>query len=120
MRITQFLCVLLLTGVGGSLAQAQTLTPAQRGRVDWFKWNCVGCHGDNAKGGMGPNIVGAEYGDIYEAVLLGDAREDGMINFAKTPNPPTTNDLTDIAAYLASIGKPSEPKFVVWWTSPPR
>jgi mono/diheme cytochrome c family protein len=121
MRITQFLCVLLLTGVGCDLAYAQTLTAAQRGRVDWFKWNCVGCHGDNAKGGMGPNIVGTEYGDLYEAVLQGDAREGGMINFSSLPSSirPTTNDLTDIAAYLASIGKPGEPKFVVWWTTPP-
>lgn len=120
MRIARFLCVLLLTGAGSGLAGAQTLTAAQNGRVAWFKWNCVGCHGDNAKGGMGPNVVGEDYSDVYEAVLLGDERDGGMINFAKTPYPPTPKDVSDIAAYLASIDKPGEPKFLVWWESPPR
>jgi len=120
MQMTRLLCILSMFGVCSDLAYAQTaLTPAQRGRVAWFKLNCVGCHGDSAKGGMGPNIVGQEYNDVYQAMMLGDAREGGMINFSSVPKRGATV-VSDITAYLASIGTASEPKFVVWWTTPPR
>jgi cytochrome c551 len=83
------------------------------GRVAWLRLNCNGCHGDNAGGGMGPNIRGKESHDIYTA-MTGDKRSGGMRSYVGVKEfLPTDPD--DIAAYLATIGKLNEPKWHTWW-----
>jgi len=105
-----------LWGSMAPIAKPANLGPVGNGRRVWLKLNCGGCHGDNASGGMGPNIQGAEAGDVAEAMLQGDAAEGGMRSFATYA---TTTDAMNIAAYLNSIGTAAEPKWVDWWKSVP-
>src|SRR4051812_36654056 len=65
-----------------------TLPPAAEGRRVFLKLNCYGCHGNNAAGGMGPNIRQAESRDIGDVVMGGG---NGMPSFGRYINP------TDIA-----------------------
>ena len=96
-------------------AAPPTLPPAGEGRRVFLKFNCYGCHGLAAGGGMGPNIVGAEAGDISEVVMGGG--ENGMPSFSRWLK---TTDVNNLAAYLNSIGTPSEPKWTHWWEPNPK
>lgn len=95
-------------------AGAQTLGPAGEGRRLYLKLNCYSCHGMSPTGGMGPNIVHADMGDVSEAVMQG---EGGGMRSYKTYVTPT--DLANLTAYLRSIGTASEPKFRDWWVPIP-
>ena len=90
------------------------LSPAGEGRRDYLKLNCYSCHGMRAQGGMGPNIVHAEAGDVREAVWQGE--DSGMISFKHYA---TKVDLKNLAAYLKSIGTAKEPRFNDWWLPNP-
>ncbi|MGC4076355.1 MAG: cytochrome c [Rubrivivax sp.] len=91
-----------------------TLPPEGEGRRLYLKLNCYGCHGMAAGGGMGPKIVHAEYNDVAEVLKQG---EDGGMRSYKSYV--TTVDINNIAAYLRSIGTPSEPKWRDWWVPVP-
>ena len=101
-------------------AQAMKCPTAIRGKLDaigegrraFLEFNCSGCHGNSAGGGMGPNIKGAEQGDLQEAVLQGDAKEGGMPSFKGCA---TTTDVKNLGAYLRSIGTKNEPTWLDWW-----
>lgn len=95
-------------------AGAQTLGPAGEGRRLYLKLNCYSCHGMTPTGGMGPNIVHAEMGDVTEAVMQGEGG--GMRSYKAYVTP---TDLANLAAYLRSIGTASEPKFRDWWVPIP-
>jgi len=95
-------------------AGAQTLGPAGEGRRLYLRLNCYGCHGNAAKGGMGPNIVHAEFGDLSEAVLEGE--DHGMRSYRTYV---TSTDIANLSAYLRSIGTTAEPKFKDWWVPVP-
>ncbi|MGJ0510650.1 MAG: c-type cytochrome [Methylocystis sp.] len=113
MRFRNFLVALTLAWAIAP-ASAADIT---KGRVAWMKFNCNGCHGGNAKGGMGPNIVGKDAHDLSTAIS-GDKTSGGMINYTKNTNPasiPTSTDLDNMSAYLKSIDTASEPKWVDWW-----
>jgi mono/diheme cytochrome c family protein len=92
---------------------AQALDPAGEGRRAYLKYNCSGCHGNRAGGGMGPSIVG-EAGEVGEAVL--DGEDGGMRSYRGIV---TSTDLTNLKAYLQSIGRSNEPKFNDWWVAVP-
>jgi cytochrome c551 len=89
---------------------ALPLSPAGEGRRAFLRFNCYGCHGMFAAGASGPDIIGAERGDVAEAVLFG--REGGMPSFRGEV---TDTDITNLSAYLRSIGTPAEPVFMDWW-----
>ena len=91
-----------------------TLPPEGEGRRLYLKLNCYGCHGISAAGGMGPNIVHAEAGEVSE--VLREGEDEGMRSYKSYV---TTVDINNITAYLKSIGKPSEPKFRDWWVPVP-
>jgi mono/diheme cytochrome c family protein len=105
-------------------AQAMKCPTAVRGHLDsagegrraYLEFNCSGCHGNSAGGGMGPNIAGAESGDIQEAVLQGDAKEGGMPSFKGCV---TSADVKNIGAYLRTIGSGNEPTWLDWWNLNP-
>ncbi len=90
------------------------LNAAGEGRRAFLQYNCYGCHGMFAAGGMGPNIVHADKGDLSEAVKRGESG--GMPSFAKVL---TSTDINNLASYLRSIGTPAEPKFMDWWVAVP-
>jgi cytochrome c551 len=104
-------------GVGAAAARAQTanLGPIGEGRRAWLKFNCYGCHGNNAAGGMGPNVRQYQYGDVL-AAMRGDVSEGGMRSFAKYT---TATDAQNITAYLNSIGGRNEPTWLDWWNPIP-
>jgi len=93
---------------------AGTLGPAGEGRRLYLKLNCYSCHGMAAGGGMGPKIVRAGYGDVSEALLQGES--EGMRSYRSYV---TSTDISNIAAYLGSIGTVNEPKFRDWWVAVP-
>jgi mono/diheme cytochrome c family protein len=92
-----------------------TLNAAGEGRRVWLKLNCYGCHGNNAAGGMGPNIQHAESGDVAQA-MAGDAIEGGMRSFKGYY---ASKDAANVAAYLATIGTKNEPTWLDWWNANP-
>ncbi|MEJ0046822.1 MAG: cytochrome c [Rhodospirillales bacterium] len=92
------------------------LGPVGDGRRTWLKLNCYGCHGNNAAGGMGPNVQHAEKGDVTEAMLQGDDVEGGMRSFKQYA---TAADASNVAAYLGSIGSKNEPTWLDWWNAVP-
>ena len=77
---------------------------ADDGRRSYIRLNCVSCHGQDASGGMGPNIQG-EGGDVVEAVN----GEGAMPSYAGFLCP---NDVIDLQAYLNSVSKTT--KFLDW------
>jgi mono/diheme cytochrome c family protein len=85
-------------------------TPAQRGRWLWLKNNCMGCHGDRAGGGMGPNIVG-ESGELAQVLAYGEGG--GMPAFKWI----TSSQVSELGAYLQSIQSNNDPKFICWYTN---
>lgn len=93
-----------------TVAPAPALDSAGEGRRAFLKLNCYGCHGMGAAGGMGPSIIGAERGDVSEAMKRG--QEGGMPSYRAYA---TDTDITNIAAYLRTIGTPNEPLFNDWW-----
>jgi cytochrome c551 len=95
-------------------AQGQPLNPAGEGRRLFLKLNCYGCHGMGAAGGMGPNVVHAEKGDLNEVLRGGE--DGGMPSYRQYV---TTRDVDNLAAYLKSIGTQSEPTFNDWWVKIP-
>ena len=107
------LTVLGMLAVGAVSAQT-ALNAAGEGRRAFLQYNCYSCHGMYAAGGMGPNIVHAERGDIMEAVMKGESG--GMPSFRRQL---TSADVANLAAYLRSIGTPSEPTFMDWWVPVP-
>ncbi len=90
------------------------LSPAGEGRRTFLQLNCYGCHGMFAAGGMGPNIVGTERNDVREAVMRGE--DGGMPSYKAYA---TDTDITNLTAYLRSIGSGSEPVFMDWWKKVP-
>jgi len=125
MRQKSFLIAALAAVMIVSLeAQAMKCPTAVRGHLDavgegrraYLEFNCAGCHGDSAGGAMGPNIAGAEQGDIQEAVLQGDAKEGGMPSFKGCV---TGSDVKNLGAYLRSIGTQNQPTWLDWWNLNP-
>ena len=91
-------------------APSAALPPAGEGRRLFLALNCFSCHGMYAGGAMAPNIVGAERGDVSEAVLQGE--DGGMPSFRAYVD---GTDIDNLTAYLQSIGGPNEPVFMDWW-----
>jgi len=90
------------------------LTAAEEGRRAYMRLNCYSCHGDKGAGGMGPNISGAESGDVQEAVTSG--AEGGMPAFKNYLCP---NDISNLSAYLQVISSKTAPVFKQWWLPNP-
>lgn len=97
-----------------AVARAPALDEAGEGRRLFLKLNCYGCHGMAAGGGMGPAIVGAERGDVAEVLRRGE--DGGMPSYRAWVS---DTDITNLTAYLRSIGTPNEPTFNDWWVRVP-
>ena len=97
-----------------SVVMSGNLGPVGEGRRNFLKWNCYGCHGMNAAGGIGPNIQTKGSPEVREAMRNG--RPGGMPSFVQIAG---VADMDNVAAYLASIGTPGEPKWVDWWIDVP-
>lgn len=93
---------------------AQPLNSVGEGRRQFLKLNCYSCHGMDAKGGMGPRITRRDRAEVAAALTFG--RPGGMRSFAGIVR---EVDITNITAYLGSIGTPEEPTFNDWWQAIP-
>ncbi|GBG15842.1 cytochrome C [Novimethylophilus kurashikiensis] len=100
---------LLVAGLAGAFQNALALDAAGEGRRAWLKYNCYGCHGMRAGGGMGPAIAG-EGEEIYEAVTYG--KGEGMPAYGTLVN---GTEIANMATYLRSINSSGEPMFLHWW-----
>ena len=92
-----------------------SLGPAGDGRRKFVQFQCYLCHGNNGAGQFGPNIQGAGAGDVSDAVRQG-VPEAGMPSYGPYAS---GADITNIAAYLSSVGTKGEPKFWNWWQPHP-
>ncbi len=97
------------------VAALPNLGPAGNGRRKYVQLGCYLCHGGNGAGQFGPNIQHAEAGDLNEAVTQG-VPEWGMPSYGKYV---TAADITNLQAYLNSVGTASEPKWWDWWVPHP-
>jgi len=80
------------------------------GRLYFQRYNCGGCHGDHAGGGMGPSlrdddwIYGGKPGQIFSSIAEGRAH--GMPAWGtKLPD----DVIWKLVSYIASLRTPSEP-----------
>lgn len=62
-----------------------------------YSENCASCHGENAEGGVGPDLVGTEIGHVVEAIQEGFGYD--MPSFPDL----TDQDISDIFGYLQSL-----------------
>lgn len=76
-----------------------------------FNWyNCSGCHGGHAGGGMGPNLRGGDfsYGDDPAHIFasIAEGRSKGMPSWGtKIPE----DQIWKLVAYIKSMNTPQEP-----------
>lgn len=97
---------LALAVLGQEAYSQQMLSPAGEGRRIWLKYNCYGCHGMRAEGGMAENV------QREGASIAREGSDEGMPSYAKYL---TEGDVKNIEAYLRSIGTTGEPTFTHWW-----
>lgn len=126
MRLTSLLSVALAAALLAPLPRARAMScptairgklgAVSEGRRAWLEFNCSVCHGNAAAGAWGPNIQGAEAGDIGAAVLNGDAIEGGMPSFHGCA---TKTDVKNLSAYLRIVGSKTAPTWLDWWNPTP-
>ena len=92
---------------GGAIPNPYTHSPeaVQQGRELFVKMNCAGCHGYEAKGGMGPNLTDTywRYGGAPVAMFksIYEGRPQGMPAW----NPALPADVIwKLVAYIESLG----------------
>jgi mono/diheme cytochrome c family protein len=89
-------------------ADDRTVLPEGRRLFVWY--NCAGCHGDHAGGGMGPSlrdstwIYGGRDADVFASIS--DGRTKGMPAWG-TKLPP--GQIWKIVTYIKSMRTPDEP-----------
>lgn len=83
---------------------------AAEGRQLFVQYNCSGCHGGRAGGGMGPSlrdsawIYGNSDAQIYDSIFEG--RPNGMPTWGAKIS---SDQIWKIIAYLRTLGTPKEP-----------
>lgn len=86
------------------------LVALQDGRRLFNWYNCSGCHGGHAGGGMGPSLrdpvwlFGDHDGQIFNTIAYG--RSDGMPAWGSKIPP---KQIWELVAYIKSLGTPQEP-----------
>jgi cytochrome c oxidase cbb3-type subunit 3 len=92
----------------------------QEGRNLFARYNCLGCHGDHAGGGMGPSLrdpawlYGSGGGDVFGSIAEGRGR--GMPSWGtKIPE----RQIWQLVAYIQSLRTPDEPSPPDELTPPP-
>ena len=65
--------------------------------AELYSENCSSCHGENAEGGTGPDLVGTEIGHVVEAIQEGVGYD--MPSFPELED----QDIADIFSYLQSL-----------------
>jgi cytochrome c oxidase cbb3-type subunit III len=90
---------------------AEDARAAGEGRRLFVQFNCAGCHGTHAGGGMGPSlrdaawIYGSEPRDVYDSVAAGRAH--GMPAFSKLL---PAEGIWKLVAYIETLETSDEPQ----------
>jgi len=85
-------------------------TAATEGRQLFVQYNCSGCHGGRAGGGMGPSLRDSIW--IYgssDAQLLGTITEGRSAGMPAWGGRIPQNQMWQIITYIRSLGTPQEP-----------
>jgi cytochrome c oxidase cbb3-type subunit III len=81
----------------------------REGRRLFVQFNCSGCHGDHAGGGMGPSlrdaawIYGGEDADVFDSIAAGRAR--GMPAYGSLL---PAQSIWQVVTYIGTLGTPGE------------
>jgi mono/diheme cytochrome c family protein len=109
--------LIAVAGLGMSLtaASAMALDSTGEGRRLFLQFNCYGCHGGRAGGGMGPNFRDDRptADDVKNAVEEG--LPGGMPRFENLED----RDIKNLVSYIKSLRTPAEPTFTHWWEAVP-
>lgn len=92
------------------------LDAAGEGRRLYLRLNCYGCHGMEGQGGMARALRQRNLSASYVTIWI-NSGPNGMPVYRGQVSP---TDISNITAYLNSIGTPSEPTFNRWWQKNPR
>jgi cytochrome c oxidase cbb3-type subunit 3 len=80
------------------------------GRTLFVHFNCVGCHGGRAGGGMGPSLRDVDwlYGDTDAQIFnsIAEGRDQGMPAWGTKLN---DDQIWKLVAYIKSLRTPDEP-----------
>jgi cytochrome c oxidase cbb3-type subunit 3 len=111
---TQAIEALPLGDVAGSATESTASLPnpsahdpnaVQEGHALFIKMNCAGCHGYDAKGGMGPNLTDTywRYGSVPALIFksIYEGRPQGMPAWNPALPP---SEIWKIVAYIQSLG----------------
>ena len=89
---------------------AGDLGAAQEGRRIFMRFNCVGCHGGRAGGGMGPSLRDVEwmYGNTDAQIFssIAEGRDQGMPAWGTRVN---DDEIWKLVAYLRTLRTQNEP-----------
>lgn len=107
---------LLAVAAALSSSPAFALDAAGEGRRLWLKMNCYGCHGMHAQGA----IARALRQRSLSAFFIQNALDNGPNGMPVYRGRLSPTDVDNLAAYLKSTGKPSEPTFNRWWQANPK
>jgi cytochrome c551 len=92
---------LLLSACGGSSTSSSTPTSdTTAGKTAYASLPCVGCHGENAEGGVGPRLAGLSISFDRFQSFVRNGREQ-MPKFGT--DVVSDQQLTDIYAWLSSL-----------------
>ena len=98
------------SGIEAGNAYASDAVTLAEGRRLFVQFNCYGCHGGRAGGGMGPSlrdedwIYGSRAENIYSSISQG--RANGMPAWGQRV---TDRQIWQMVAYIKSLGTPDEP-----------
>lgn len=98
-------------GPGGTNPFADDRAALAQGRQLFVRFNCSGCHGGRAGGGMGPSlrdvdwIYGSTDAQLFDSIAEGRAH--GMPSWASKL---TADQIWMLAAYIKSLRTPNEPQ----------
>lgn len=112
MRVLHFV---IATSLAAAIAAPAPSSAASiiEGRKAWLRLNCYGCHGDDGGGARAPSVWRRSAAEVRSA-MFGAFGASGMRSYVGVKGVKVT-DFDDIAAYLGSIGLPTEPKWHDWW-----
>ena len=89
---------LTLAACGGSSTASEPTGDAAAGQQAYASLACVGCHGENAEGNVGPNLAGFSDWDKFQTVVRNG--EDAMPKFGT--DEVSDQQLADIFAWLGT------------------
>jgi mono/diheme cytochrome c family protein len=91
---------LTLAACGGSSSASEPAGDAAAGQQTYASLPCIGCHGENAEGNVGPKLSGYSGGyDRFHSVVRNG--EDSMPKF--TTDDVSDQQLADIYAWVTSV-----------------